>query len=292
MNNSHGYFIWYELATTDLEAAKTFYTKVVGWGTQDVAMPGVAYTLFTAGDTAICGLMCLPEDARESGYRPAWLGYVAVNDVDFIAGRIEQLGGAVHVPPKEIPNISRFAVAVDPQMVAIAVFKWLDSGGQQPAKLDTPGRVGWHELLAADREKAFAFYAELFGWQKVGSAGSAADAYQLFSAGGQTIGGIYAKPSTVPVPFWLYCFNVIDIDAAMARLNEGGGEILDGPFEVPDGNWMLRCADPQGAIFALLGKRGTNTTEQPATSRVGWSTDWNGLSLRGKLLVTRIPPGE
>jgi predicted enzyme related to lactoylglutathione lyase len=268
MSSSQGHFIWYELATTNVETAKAFYTKVVGWGAQSVAMPGVAYTLFTAGGAPICGLMSLPEDARELGYRPTWLGYIAVDDVDFTAGRIAQLGGEIHVPPKEIPNVSRFAVAVDPQRVTIAVFKWLDGGGQQPSALDAPGHVGWHELLAADRVKAFAFYAELFGWQKVGDESRAADAYQLFSAGGQTIGGICTKPAAVPFPFWLYCFNVPDIGTAMARVNEGGGEILDGPFEVPDGNWMLRCTDPQGAIFALLGKRSGDTTEQHATSQV------------------------
>jgi predicted enzyme related to lactoylglutathione lyase len=40
--NSHGRFVWYELMTTDMEAAKAFYAKVVGWGTQDVSMPGMA----------------------------------------------------------------------------------------------------------------------------------------------------------------------------------------------------------------------------------------------------------
>jgi hypothetical protein len=287
MGNSHGQFVWYELATTDLEAAKTFYTEVVGWGAQDVGAPGVAYTLFTAAGTPVCGLMRLPEDARETGFRPGWLGYVAVDDVDLAAGRVAQLGGAVHVPPKEIPNISRFSVTVDPQMVTIALFKWLD-GEHKPAELDTPGRIGWHELLATDRNRAFAFYAELFGWRRSGDDGNTHDAYQLFSAGGRTIGCIYTKPATVPVPFWLYYFNVADIDTAMTRVKAEGGDILDGPIEVSDGNWILRCTDPQGAIFALLGKRSKNTIDQGATSRVGWSTDWNGLSLRGKLLVTRI----
>jgi predicted enzyme related to lactoylglutathione lyase len=285
MDSSHGHFVWYELVTTNMEAAKAFYTKVVGWGAQDVA--GAAYTLFTAQGAPVCGLISMPEDAREEGYRPTWLGYIGVDDVDFTADRIAQLGGDIYVPPREIPNISRFAVALDLQRVSIAVFKWLDGGGQQPAKLDTPGRVGWHELLAADRDEAFAFYAELFGWQKVGAGSRAADAYQLFSAGGQTLGGICTKPAAVPFPFWLYFFNVPDIDMAITHVNEGGGEILDGPTEVPDGNWMLRCTDPQGAIFALLGKR---SVEHGSTAQVKWSTDWDGLSLHGKLLVTRVPP--
>src|SRR5262245_49193156 len=244
MVNAHGRFVWYELMTTDMEAAKTFYADVVGWGTQDASMPGTAYTLFTAGGTSVSGLMDLPEDARKSGLRPSWLGYVGVSDVDSAADRIKELGGAVHVPPKDIPNISRLSVAVDPQSATIALLKWLDGGQQASAKQaaptkeaspepDTPGRVGWHELLAADWEQAWAFYGELFGWQKAEAHIGADGTYQAFSAAGQTIGGMCTKPPAAPVPFWLYYFNVGDIDLAAKRVKAGGGTILNGPFDVP-----------------------------------------------------------
>ena len=258
MANAHGRFVWYELMTTDMEAAKAFYAEVVGWGTQDASTPGMAYTLFTAGGTSVSGLMGLSEDARKSGLRPSWLGYVGVNDVDAAADRIKALGGAVHVPPTDIPNISRFSIAVDPQMATIALFKWLTPGPEQSAELDAPGHVGWHELLAADWEKAFAFYGELFGWQKAEADIGAAGTYQLFSVGGQTIGGMFTKPAMEPVPFWLYYFNVGDIDVAMKRVKAGRGQILSGPIEVPGGKWIAQCTDPQGAIFALVGKRSHN----------------------------------
>ena len=258
MANSHGRFVWYELMTTDMEAAKAFYAEVVGWGTRDASMPGMAYTLFTVGGVSISGLMGLSEEARKSGLRPSWLGYVGVNDVDATADRIKELGGAVHVPPTDIPNISRFSVAVDPQMATIALFKWLKGGQEQPPALDAPGGVGWHELIAADWEKAFAFYRELFGWQKAQADTSAMGPYQLFSAGGETIGGMFTKPATEPVPFWLYYFNVGDIDMAMRRVRAGRGEIVHGPIEVRGGRWMAQCTDPQGAIFALVGKRSHN----------------------------------
>ena len=74
--------------TTDMEAAKAFYADVIGWGTQDASMPGMPYTLFTAGKTSVSGIVDLPEDARKLGMRPSWLGYVGVNDVDATAARI------------------------------------------------------------------------------------------------------------------------------------------------------------------------------------------------------------
>ena len=85
MVNSHGRFVWYELMTTDMAAAKAFYAKVMGWGTQDASMPGMAYTLFTAGATTVSGLMELPEDAKKMGAKPRWIGYVGVDDVDAAA---------------------------------------------------------------------------------------------------------------------------------------------------------------------------------------------------------------
>ncbi len=255
MVDCHGRFLWYELMTTDIEAAKSFYTKVMGWGPRDTSMPGMAYTLFTIGEASVSGLMTLSQDARKMGLRPRWLGYVGVTDVDATADRIKQLGGAVHVPPTDVPNVSRFSVVADPHMATLALFKWLKPGQEQPAALDTPGRVGWHELLTADCEKAFAFYGELFGWQKAIAEIDAMGTHQLFSAGGQTIGGMFTKPATVPVPFWLYYFNISDIYAAAKRVKAGGGQILEGPMEVPGGIRIVRCTDPQGAMFALTAKR-------------------------------------
>jgi predicted enzyme related to lactoylglutathione lyase len=238
--------------TTDIKTAKAFYANVVGWCTRDA---GLAYNLFTVGDAPVTGLMNLPEGARRTGATPHWMGYVGVDDVDAAVDRIKQLGGAVHVPPTDVPNISRFSVVADPQMATLALVKGLKPGQAHSAELDTPGRVGWHELLAADWEKAFAFYGELFGWQKADAHLGAMGTYQQFAAAGETIGGMFTKPPTLPLPFWLYYFNIGGVEAAAKRVEAGGGQILYGPTAVPGGAWIVHCTDPQGAIFALLDKR-------------------------------------
>ena len=256
MVNSHGRFVWYELTTTDVKSAKAFYASVVGWGARGASMPGSAYSLFTIGDSPVAGLMNMPEEARRTGATPRWTGYVGVDDVDAAVERIKQLGGAVYVPPTNVPNISRFSVVADPQMATLALVKGARSGQTPSAEQGAPGRVGWHELLAADWETAFAFYGELFGWQKADSHVGVMGTYQEFSAGGETIGGMFTKPATLPVPFWLYYFNIDDIQAAAKRVEAGGGQILYGPTEVPGGAWIVHCTDPEGAIFALLDRRG------------------------------------
>jgi uncharacterized protein len=271
-----GRFAWYELITTDVAAAKRFYAKVVGWGAQDASTADLAYTLFTAGDAAVSGLMDLPEQARKMGATPRWMGYVGVDDVDAAADRIKRLGGAVYVPPTD-SNIGRISVVADPQTATLAVVQGLKCGQAQPAGPGEAGRVGWHELLAADWEKVFEFYSGLFGWQKADADTGSTDSYQLFAAGGQTIGGMFTKRPVQPVPFWLYYFNTGDIDAAAERVKTAGGVIFEGPFELPGGSWILRCGDPQGATFALQGTRGS-------ASEVGWSADWAGFSSKGRLL--------
>jgi uncharacterized protein len=257
--SSHGRFVWYELTTTDMKSAKAFYASVVGWGARGASMPGSAYSLFTIGDSPVTGLMNMPEEARRTGVTPRWTGYLGVDDVDAAVERIKQLGGAVYVPPMDVPNISRFSVVADPQMATLALVKGAKTSQAQSVAPGKPGHVGWHELLAADWETAFAFYGELFSWQKADSHIGVMGTYQEFSAGGETIGGMFTKPATLPVPFWLYYFNIDDIQAAAKRVEAGGGQILYGPTEVPGGAWIVHCTDPEGAIFALLDRRGRKT---------------------------------
>jgi predicted enzyme related to lactoylglutathione lyase len=251
----HGRFVWYELMTTDMQAAMAFYTKVMGWGAWDASMPDRPYVLFSAGPAPVGGMMDLPQDARTADVKPSWIGYIGVDDVDATAERIERRGGAVHVPPTDVAGISRFAIFADPQTARLALFKWLKPGQEQPAEPGAIGRVGWHELLAADWETAFDFYGELFGWQKAEADVGATGTYQLFSIGGQTVGGMLTKPAITPDPFWLYYFNVGDIDAAAKRVQAGGGQVVHGPLEVRGGRWTAQCMDPQGGLFALQGQR-------------------------------------
>ncbi|HEX4078143.1 MAG TPA: VOC family protein [Rhizomicrobium sp.] len=223
----------------------------LGWGVQDAGMPG--YELFTVDGRGVAGLMPIPDEVRAMGVPPCWTGYVAVDDVDATAGRIVAEGGKLHRGPVEIPGAIRFAVVADPQGAVFIVAKSLMQDAPPELPMGTPGTPGWRELYAADWQSAFAFYGKLFGWTKaeahdMGPMGI----YQLFATGGAPVGGMMTKPPQVPVPHWLYYFNVDGIDAAAARVTTGGGQLLMGPHEVPGGQWIVHCRDPQGAAFALV----------------------------------------
>lgn len=251
-----GAFVWYELMTSDPDAAAAFYAKVVGWSAADSGMPNMKYTLVNAGPDQIGGIMAIPDEAAKMGAQPAWEGYIAVADVDAAAARITAAGGKVHHPPDDIPGIGRFAVMADPHGATFMIFRGGPGDEAPPSAPQAPGHVGWHELNAGDGAAAFDFYAGQFGWEKheamdMGPAGT----YQLFGlagSGNASMGGMMTKMPEMPRPQWLYYFNVEAIDAAVERITAGGGKVVNGPMEVPGGSWIVNAVDPQGALFALV----------------------------------------
>jgi predicted enzyme related to lactoylglutathione lyase len=244
-----GTFVWYELMTSDLDAAGKFYAEVAGWSVRDSGMPGTKYMILNVGETGVGGMMPMPPGAH-----PGWIGYILVDDADKAAARLSAAGGAIHRPPSDIPGVGRFAVAADPQGAVFTLFQPSgDMASPPPAPEGTPGHFGWHELHAAEWEAAFAFYAGQFGWTKATAVDTGPmGTYQLFSADDRVIGGMMTKTQQMPVPAWLFYVNVAKIDAATERVRTAGGTVLNGPHEVPGGSWVVQCLDPQGAMFALV----------------------------------------
>ncbi|MEP9388820.1 VOC family protein [Mesorhizobium sp. KR9-304] len=244
-------FFWYELMTTDVAGAEAFYKNVVGWTSEPFA--GMDYTIFSAGERAVAGLMLLPEEAKAMGTPPCWMGYIHARDVDAATAGVKKAGGAVYREPADIPDVGRFSVVADPQGAAFMLMSPMGPD-QPPVPRMTPGHVGWHELYAGDYKSAFDFYAGQYGWTKVrefdmGEMGI----YLIFASDGEEgIGGIMTKPPQVPAPAWQFYFNVTNIQAGAKRITDNGGKITFGPMEVPDGSWVVNAQDPQGAHFALL----------------------------------------
>ena len=252
MANVKGKFVWYDLMTTDVNAAAAFYGSVVGWTAQDSGMPGMTYLLLSSGENTVAGLMPIPADSP--GAHPHWMGYIGVDDVDAWTETMKAAGSAVHREPQDIPGVGRFSVLGDPQGVGIMLFTPAPGyQGSPDAGPNENGRIGWHELHAADGEKALLFYTDMFGWTKSGEVPMGPmGTYHLFSVNDVQMGGIMTKAPQAPFPpMWLYYFNVDGIDAAVERINAAGGKVVTGPHEVPGGTWIVQALDPQGAMFAL-----------------------------------------
>ena len=243
-------FCWFELVTTDAAAAGDFYKRVVGWETEASSGPAGPYTIFKADQIPVGGMM------EMKGMHPAWLGYVAVDDVDAFAAKVTAAGGLVHKPPQDIPDVGRFAVVEDSQGAVFVLFRGASATPPPRPGPMAPGSLGWAELHAADWEKAFGFYSGLFGWVKhdavpMGEMGT----YQTVGLADAAFAGMFNGHEPAPRPYWLYYFGVDDIDAAGERVKDGGGQVLMGPMEVPGGAFVINATDPQGGMFALLGPK-------------------------------------
>ncbi len=250
---AHGRFIWYDLMTTDRTAAKSFYNQLIGWGTRPVEGGDMPYTMWTAGNNPVGGVMDLPEGAKHAGAPPHWVAYVAVADVRAVCDRAAELGGAVLHPATDIEQAGCFAILEDPQGAPFAVYASDSLSSDQPGE-SGPGEFSWHELATTDFEAGSAFYFDLFGWQSKEDLDMGGGwMYRTYGRpGGPALGGMFTRSDEMPgPPMWLYAITVDDLDGAMTRLEELGGTLLNGPMEVPGGGRIAQCVDPQGAAFAL-----------------------------------------
>jgi hypothetical protein len=248
-------FIWFELSARDPKAAEAFYQRTIGWEMKDSGATKFSYTFFSAGGINIGGIMPFNEACGPDA-KSGWVGYIGVDDVDAYAARVVDKGGSIRMAPSDIPDVGRFSVVADPYGAVFTLFKGRGDDVPAPVPPGTPGHIGWHELHAGEWKGAFDFYEGLFGWTKaeafdMGPMGT----YQTFTTGGAPSGAMMTRVPDFPFPGWLYYFNVDGIDAAMARVLEGGGKVLMGPHEVPGSQWILQCLDPQGTLFALLSSR-------------------------------------
>jgi len=247
----HGQFVWYELTTPDVDAAKKFYPRFTGWGTQRFDDD---YTMWTTGGRPIGGLMELRDDMRQQGVPPNWLAYVESDNVDATAAKAASLGGRVVYGPEDIPGGGggRFVVLQDPQG---AVFGALKPGTPGGAWDGTPvvGRFSWHELMTTDYVKAFEFYRDLFGWQKTSEMDmGGGQNYFMYGKGDTPYGGMFNRFGDMAGmnPFWLVYIHVKDVGTAVTAATKGGGTVHRPQMDIPGGAIAI-LGDPQGAGFAL-----------------------------------------
>ena len=262
MPNSQGSFIWYELLTSDLAAAKRFYDSVVGWTIADQSDFPTDYRMIGRSDGKFAGgAMQITDEMRAHGARPVWLGYISVDDVDASVQAIESDGGKVMMPAHDIPGVGRVAMVTDPSGAPFYIMKPTPLEGQENAQsdvfsVDQPQHVRWNELAAADQDRSIDFYKRHFGWTQerampMGEMGE----YRFIEHDGVGIGAVMRKPPQMPVSLWTFYIGVDDIDRAAKAVTDGGGQILFGPMEVPGGEYSLSGLDPQGASFGLVGPR-------------------------------------
>ena len=247
--------IWYELITTDVAAAKTFYGDIVGWTATDfpTSAGGMPYTILNYGETGVGGLMPLPEGMQTG---PGWFAYFHVDDVDAKVAETERAGGQTHMPATDLPGVGRIAMVSDPQGIVFYLMAPDPSMGDQEStsfSASLPGRCSWNELVTSDQKAALPFYSALLGWTSTEAMpmGEMGD-YTFVDCGDVRLGAMMDRASPEQPLKWTFYFAIPDVDAAVDKVKGHGGTVILGPMDVPGGQRIILAVDPQGASVGFV----------------------------------------
>jgi hypothetical protein len=251
----HGVFCWNDLATSDPDGAKTFYSALFGWTIEDTDM-GTAgiYTILRLNGGDVGGVYALGDEEGEMGAPSHWNAYVAVDSCDETAATARQLGGKVISEPFDIPEAGRMAVIGDPQEAVLCLWQKDSFHAGAARRGPIPGSVCWNELATTDAAGAEAFYTRLLGWASRSGGSIPGIPYTEFLVGERSVGGMLEMTDEwggAP-PHWLVYFSVVDCDESVAKARDLGGAVIKDSFDIPNVGRMAVLADPQGAVFAVI----------------------------------------
>ena len=234
---------WVDLATPDVDAARSFYASVLGWTYADTGPEGGGYLLCFRNGRLAAGLGPRMDPADP----PGWTTYFAADDADAVAARVTEAGGTLFVPPMDVGDAGRMAIAGDPQGHTFGLWQGGTTTGAQI--VNEPGSLVWNEAAVDDPAAAREFYTAVFdfSWEEVaGMAG-----YSTFGTGGEEpLGGLGGMTPGLPRG-WSTCFSVASCDEAVASVRAGGGAVLLPAEDTEFGRFAV-VADRWGASFSVM----------------------------------------
>lgn len=246
-----GQIIFEQLVTPDITAATRFYGSLFGWTFQPMQFGATEVAEAMADGHPVAVLVARP---MPHGDRPqsTWLTFISTPDVNTVTHLAASNGGKVMFVPKDVPDLGREAVLVDPQGAVFAALT--SSSGDPPDVLPPPGGWIWSSLVTTDPDTDAAFYQKLFGYE-VFEAGDGKDAEHMILASGN-----YARASINPLPasrakakpLWVNFVRVDDADAMAAKVQSLGGRVLLPPQVDRHGGKIAIVEDPLGAPFGLM----------------------------------------
>jgi predicted enzyme related to lactoylglutathione lyase len=227
-----GTFSWAELATSDADAAKDFYTRVFGWEYEDnPAGEGQIYSMAKRDGHSVAALF------KDDRMPPHWNCYVTVASADETTQKATDLGATVIAEPFDVMEVGRMAVIADPSGAALCL--WEPRAHIGATLVNTPGSMTWNDLVTSEPQTAVDFYGGLFGWTFEEESGG----YRVISNGDRSNGGIFPMdgPSN-----WMPYFGHEDVDRLVGEVET----VHNGPLQLPNGRIAV-LGDPQGAVFAV-----------------------------------------
>jgi hypothetical protein len=247
----HGKFVWIDLFTADVAAARRFYGGLFGWAFAELGTGPRTYTLAYQAGTPVAGIVArepVPGQVRQA----LWLAFLSVADVDRAAADVAARGGKALIAPRVVEGRGRMAVMADPDGAPFGLVH--SASGDPPDYRAEHGEWIWAIYQSPDAASAAAFYQDLGGYEVVpGEDVGYARSFSL-QAGG------FARASLVEIPAdrgelrpdWLYFVRVRDVATSLARAVELGGRILVPPRPGLLEGRIAVITDPGGAPLGLM----------------------------------------
>jgi predicted enzyme related to lactoylglutathione lyase len=234
---------WIDYGAADIDAAKAFYTDVLGWSYEggDDPQYGGYLTAQTQGRAAAG--MAPQQDPNDP---PKWMTYFASDDVDGTAKRLTEAGGTLLFEPMDVGPMGRMVIARDPQGHPFGVWQ---AGEHTGARIyNEPGSLVWNEAAVDDPKAAQEFYSAAFGFtfDEIPDMGG----YATFKTDGGSLGGISATQPGHPTG-WTSCFSVANTDKAVEAVQKAGGKVTMAAQDTPFGRFAV-LEDPWGAAFSVM----------------------------------------
>jgi uncharacterized protein len=243
-----GKFIWADLVTDDVSAARKFYNQLFGWQFLNAG----GYYIAMNDSHPIGGMFQKPRPPNDPAAKPRWFGYISVSDVKKAERKTIKAGGRTILPPQNFPKRGEQAVFADPEGAIFGVIK--SSSGDPEDYLGGPGDWIWIQLLSRNAQKAGEFYRAVAGYEVVETAQpERLNDYVLVSKGfaRATVRNLRAESKDVN-PTWLPYVRVEDVRETVRKAKEFGGAVLVEPKEELLKGRVAVISDPAGAAIGVL----------------------------------------
>jgi uncharacterized protein len=239
---------WVDVAVDDIPKGIAFYQALFGWDIEPGG-PEVGGYSIAHQDGRIVAAVSPKMGAPDAP--SAWMTYLATDDADATAAKIKGAGGQILAEPMDVMAEGRMAVAMDPAGAVFAL--WQGGNTTGVGRANEPGTLVWSEQMSRDWDGSKAFYQAVFGYDYHDMSADGFK-YALLMVDGHEVGGIGEYPEGIPAGLpaaWATYFAVTDTDAALAKVTELGGRVIEPASDTPFGR-IGRVADNHGAVFALI----------------------------------------
>ncbi|MEU9331868.1 VOC family protein [Streptomyces sp. NPDC048290] len=239
---------WVSLMVHGMEPTQDFYHALFGWEFQPGPQQLGAYVRALLDGREVAGVGTLPPDRR---LPVAWTPYLASDDVDATAELVRLCGGTIGVGPLDAAEAGRMAIGSDPAGAVFGIWQGAAHAGM--AVSGVPGTPAWNELLTFDTVGVTKFYETVFGFEAEATGPADTDRVTL-RVGDRPVAGVHGLGDALPRdrgPHWTTYFEVADVDAALERVVELGGQVLS-PARDGERGRVAMVSDLEGARFALV----------------------------------------